>query len=543
METKATDIAIHSSNKSFSPVLIMAVLAILAFVIIAPTARAADVIPDKSTAHAATDTTPPSDVENVKAVSGDGFADLSWNVATDDTAVKGYRIYYGTKPVLVDGDTYELGPIDVGNKIAYRVSGLTNGSTYYFTVTAYDEAGNESENYSAEVNVTPAHSAADTAAPTVVSAVAVYKYSVKVVFSEAITLPSVAPESAFSIKNDVTQIALNVEDAKMDTTDSSNKTVILTTEDQQSGINYIVTAGIQIRDAAGNPIVSGTSDTALFVGTEEVPPVETQQATQQETQTGDITPPELIGVTVTDSTHITVLFSESVQLSIDPIQNFIITEEQSIENMLDVTAVTSNIDGTTVTITTTPQYAMNYNLIAVDIRDMVGNPIDVENNATVFLGKAGTVIETVVETQEEITQQSTQASSATDVTAPADAGNLSATLIGKMIVRLVWIASVNDSEDLANYVLYKGTDGQTYGAGVVIDPTTLTYDISDLVPGIKYFFKLASRDASGNESAGVVASITLPSTGPELGLLLFSSLGLGKFLSGKKRRAKNKLVA
>jgi chitodextrinase len=60
-------------------------------------------------------------------------ADLSWPAATDDTAVTGYAIYRdGT---LVSAST---GP-------SVRVSGLTAGSTYAFSVTARDAAGNESQ--------------------------------------------------------------------------------------------------------------------------------------------------------------------------------------------------------------------------------------------------------------------------------------------------------------------------------------------------------------------------------------------------------------
>jgi hypothetical protein len=119
--------------------------------------------------------------------------------------------------------------------------------------------------------------------------------------------------------------------------------------------------------------------------------------------------------------------------------------------------------------------------------------------------------------------------------APEDAKKFTASLIGNAIVRLIWVASANTS-NLANFILYKGTDGVNYGPGVLIDPKTLKYDVSELVPGLKYFFKLTARNFAGDESQGIVTTFTLPSTGPELGILLFSSLGLGKFFSGKKKK-------
>ncbi|HLG26093.1 MAG TPA: fibronectin type III domain-containing protein, partial [Candidatus Gracilibacteria bacterium] len=150
-----------SHNKAGLAVILLAGLLVT---MTAPSALAQDDL------VAAADTEVPTDVENVVATAGNGQVKLTWNVATDNELVKGYRVYYGTTPVVSDGDAYAMGPIDVGNKITYTVTGLANATKYYFAVTAYDDAGNESENYSPEVSATPAHAAADTEAPTVVSA-------------------------------------------------------------------------------------------------------------------------------------------------------------------------------------------------------------------------------------------------------------------------------------------------------------------------------------------------------------------------------------
>ncbi|MGY5118905.1 discoidin domain-containing protein [Streptomyces sp. 900105755] len=59
-------------------------------------------------------------------------ADLGWSAATDDTGVTGYSVFRDGTLVSASGKT------------SVRLSGLTAGQTYTFTVTARDAAGNES---------------------------------------------------------------------------------------------------------------------------------------------------------------------------------------------------------------------------------------------------------------------------------------------------------------------------------------------------------------------------------------------------------------
>ena len=74
-------------------------------------------------------------------------AALAWDAVTA-TNLSGYRVYYGTAP-----GTYRqcFGQgLSVGNITAYTLMGLSNGTRYYFAVTAFDTLGNES-GYSNEV--------------------------------------------------------------------------------------------------------------------------------------------------------------------------------------------------------------------------------------------------------------------------------------------------------------------------------------------------------------------------------------------------------
>jgi len=71
---------------------------------------------------------------------------LSWNANTENDVV-GYRIYYRTSP----GNYSKV--VNAGKVTTSSVEDLQDGATYYFVITAYDTAGNES-GYSEEVSAT-----------------------------------------------------------------------------------------------------------------------------------------------------------------------------------------------------------------------------------------------------------------------------------------------------------------------------------------------------------------------------------------------------
>jgi hypothetical protein len=497
------------SKTILKKILFVSSMALLLCLNVTPLTKAAD------ENVSAVDSVVPSDVENVKATAGDGSVNLTWNVATDNVGVTGYKIYYGKNSVTQDNTSYELGPVDVGNKVTYSVTGLTNGQKYYFAVTAYDAAANESENYSIEVSATPAHGAADTEAPKVAKAEAVDKSHVLVTFSEAVQLPTVNAESAFSIKNDLTTTLLEVKSAKMDTQDSSNKSVLLETADQQAGAAYVLTVGINLKDLAGNPIISGTSDTAAFTGTDINPQTPGQNVG-----------PELKSVKATDATHVEVVFSEPVTLKADGRENFILTEEQNLQNTLDVVKADLSADKTKVTLTTAPQKNVQYSLVAIDVVDSEGKTSSLEKSSMTFMGATSTSPDTT----------QTPPDSEKDTTPPEDVTEFMAANLKNLIVTLSWKPSADTAKDLANYMLYMSKDGTTYGDGVTINSTATNFDVTDLVPKMKYFFKLTAKDKAGNESVGVLTDFTLPETGPEIALFALGSLAVGKFLKRKKTK-------
>lgn len=76
-----------------------------------------------------------------------GSATLTWT-ANRETDIAGYKIYVGTA-----SGTYAFSgsPFAVGQVTSYTVTNLPYGTTYFFAISAYDSAGNESP-LSAEVS-------------------------------------------------------------------------------------------------------------------------------------------------------------------------------------------------------------------------------------------------------------------------------------------------------------------------------------------------------------------------------------------------------
>jgi chitodextrinase len=82
------------------------------------------------------DTQPPSTPAGLAAaVKSANQVDLTWNPATDDTAVAGYVVYRNGSPIAATS-----GP----DATAYSDTGAAAGATYTYTVDAFDSAGNHS---------------------------------------------------------------------------------------------------------------------------------------------------------------------------------------------------------------------------------------------------------------------------------------------------------------------------------------------------------------------------------------------------------------
>ncbi|PIS28762.1 MAG: hypothetical protein COT43_05635 [Candidatus Marinimicrobia bacterium CG08_land_8_20_14_0_20_45_22] len=96
------------------------------------------------------DTTSPSAPQNLTVQPGNGQVILKWNKNIESDFLR-YRIYSGTSanPTIKIDST--IGGILDTIKV---ITGLTNGTTYYFRITAVDSAGNES-GFSNQVSAIP----------------------------------------------------------------------------------------------------------------------------------------------------------------------------------------------------------------------------------------------------------------------------------------------------------------------------------------------------------------------------------------------------
>jgi hypothetical protein len=73
---------------------------------------------------------------------------MTWDPPVDSTYVAGYNIHYGTASGVYSHH------IIVGNTTSTTVSNLNYGKIYYFAVTTYNHAGQQSV-YSNEVSYRP----------------------------------------------------------------------------------------------------------------------------------------------------------------------------------------------------------------------------------------------------------------------------------------------------------------------------------------------------------------------------------------------------
>jgi hypothetical protein len=451
----------------------------------------------------------PSNVEHVQVLPGDGEVTLTWDAATDDSGVEGYNVYTGLKSVSENGGSYTLGSSDAGDTTTYVVDHLTNGVTYYFAVKAYDEEGNESAEFSREVEATPEVSeTGDFTAPTVNHVAAVSNTLVEVVFSEAVTLPADASSSFAVEASDGT--AVEVIDAYLS---EDPTTVYVVTDTQTAEAMYTLTASASITDQSGNPISSGTSDTGVFAGSS------LEKTENDNTTTSDVASDDGFKVEEVDSSstnELVLSFSQKVMVA-DP-SAFTIQAADDATQTIEVLAVSvDSDDATQVTLVTEDMEAGFDYVLTLD--ESVLN----EDGAT--LDKADQTIEFTAKTLE-----------LADVIAPEDVTDFLSSIVDETSVALSWTASVNSAGDLAKYLVYQSADGgASFGDPVTVASNSTSYDVTGLTPGATYTFKVTAVDESGNESEGVMTTVTLPEAGPELLLLVPLALA-GAAVVGRKRR-------
>ncbi len=95
----------------------------------------------------------PSAPANFDGTSGDQEVVLSWDANSEDD-LAGYNLYRSTSSI---SNTSEMSPVNGSELISnpeYTDTGVENGTTYYYRITAVDEGSNES-NTSSQLEITP----------------------------------------------------------------------------------------------------------------------------------------------------------------------------------------------------------------------------------------------------------------------------------------------------------------------------------------------------------------------------------------------------
>ena len=203
---------------------------------------------------------------------------VSWQ-ANKEADLAGYKIYYGTS-----SRNYST-HIDAGLNTSFVIRGLDDQIEYFFALTAYDTAGNES-GYSSEISAI----LGDSSQPFLVSATFVSATEVMITFNEKIEKASAQDINNYQIDNGVRVTAAVLQ--------ADRRSVRLFTTEHASGLTYTLTVN-NIRDIAlpPNTIASGAS---------------ISYTSGSSGQQQDTTPPTIVLANLISTTELRLYFSEPV---------------------------------------------------------------------------------------------------------------------------------------------------------------------------------------------------------------------------------------
>ena len=366
------------------------------------------------------DVTPPSvpgGLAAVAAASGHEV-DLSWNASTDNVGVAGYDVFRdGTQVAEVTSGT------------SYADTGLSDATSYQYTVAAYDAAGNVSAQSPAVTAVTP--DVTPPSVPTGLAAAATSSGSeVDLSWNASTDNVGVAGYQVFRDGTPVAEVTSGTSYADTGLSDGTS-------------YQYTVAA----YDAAGNVSAQSPAVTAV---------------------TPDVTPPSVpAGLEL-------ALGAKSINLS----------WAASTDNV-GVTGYAIYRNGTKIATTTSLAYS----------------------NTSVVQGKTYTYSVAAYDAAGNQSAQSAgQVMTFPDTTPPTVPTGLKLALAAKSI-KLSWTAST-DNVGVTGYAIYR------YGTEIATTKT-LAYSDTTVVQGMTYIYSVAAYDAAGNQSAQSAAAVmTFPDTTP-----------------------------
>lgn len=268
---------------------------------------------------------------------------VKWDPNTE-TDLLGYKIYWGTSSRNYN-DVKDVGKI-TGDTIA----NLVEGQEYFFAVTAYDTAYNESD-FSIEVSHTVA--VKDIIPPGIYSVNPISSTELDLIFTEAVEKYSAENVQNYKINNGVNVLVAIL--------DINQNTMHLSTTTHQANMTYTLTVN-NINDLAkpANVIKPNTTYDYTY-------------------HPDDQASPTIVGAVAWDETHVVVTFSEPIEReSAEQEDNYVIDKGIAIiEALLDTNKSIVHL------VTSSHQTGETYTLSASNLKDLAPNPNVIAPNSKI----------------------------------------------------------------------------------------------------------------------------------------------------------------
>ncbi len=269
-----------------------------------------------------------------------GTLAIAWDANTEPD-LAGYRVYYS----LATQTYTKANSKDVGNALRFVFDNLEEGRTYYFVVTAYDKAGNES-NYSIEVSATV--NVVDQTPPAISQINTINPNTLSLKFNEPVTKTTAENISNYRIDKEIAIARAALQ--------ADNRTVILETSTHGNGTYTLTVQNISDAATPANLINPAISVQYTFSGLDQ-------------------TPPALNQVKAIDRTTVSVEFNEPVaKATAENKGNY------SINQQIVIARATLQSDNRTVILETSEHNNGTYTLTVQNISD-VATPANLINPA------------------------------------------------------------------------------------------------------------------------------------------------------------------
>ena len=486
------------------------------------------------TTLAAPDTTPPSIPQNVIATSSSPTTvTVSWNASSDNVAVAGYKVYRGGT---------QIGTVTAPT-ITYNDTGLTAGTTYSYTVAAYDTA-TPTANVSAQSNpstvTTPAYPIISNITTTSITATGAsvnwitdqsstsqVRYGLTNSYGNTTTL-----NSAFVTSHTATLTGLSASTIyHFQVISTTNGNATTTSTDQT--FTTIAAPDTTPPSIPQNVTATGTSPTTMTISwsaSSDNVAVAGYKVYRGGTQVGTVTAP-------------TTTYSDT-GLTANTTYSYTVAAYDTATPTANVSAQSSSVNGTTLIAPDTTPPSVPQNVIATttspttttitwnastdnvavagykvyrggSLISTVLAPITTLNDTGLTAGTTYTYTVAAYDTATPTANMSAQ-SNPTTITMPSypTISYITATAVTATSASINWITNIAGSSQ----VLYGLTN--TYGTSTTVNPalvTSHTVSLSGLTPNTTYHFQVTST-TNGNATTAstdqTFATIIVPDTTP-----------------------------